>query len=152
MNTDDSQKAEFCRLLNAYQAANEHDDVQAMELLVAQMFSIASEEAARNPTERLRLMQEAHEHEDAARWEQAEAVHRRILVLAEVEGNEGKIFKAHDDLRSLFAIRGMADEALQEAQAALEAARKTDMVTLLLVALRGLSQCHSRGSRPGCAC
>ncbi len=88
------------------------------------------------------MVQEAHEHEDAARWEQAEAAHRRALALAQAEGNEATIFKAHDDLRSLYAICGMADKALQEAQAALEAARKTDMAPLLLTALGGLFQCH----------
>jgi tetratricopeptide (TPR) repeat protein len=64
------------------------------------------------------------------------------LALAQAEGNEAMIFKAHDDLRSLYAICGTADKALQEAQAALEAARKTDMAPLLLMALAGLFQCH----------
>ena len=142
MSTDDSQKGEFERLLKAFHSAQERGDFEQAESIGVQCLVFASEEAERNPTESLRLVQEAHEHEDAARWEQAEAAHRRALALAQAEGNEAMIFKAHDDLRSLYAICGTADKALQEARAVLEAARKTDMAPLLLMALGGLFQCH----------
>ena len=102
----------------------------------------ASEEAARNPSEDLRLILEAREHEDTARWERAEAAHRQAVVLAEIDGNEDKILKAHDDLSSLFANRGMADKALQEAQVALAVARKTKITPTLAMALGGLFNCH----------
>ena len=139
---DDSQKDQFERLLQAFHAAHERGDFAQAESIGVQCLAFAAEEAARNPSERLRLVKEPHEHEDAARWEQAEAAHRRALALAEAEDHEAMIFKAHDDLRRLFAIRGAADKALQEAQAALEAARKTNIAPLLLVALAGLFDCH----------
>jgi tetratricopeptide (TPR) repeat protein len=139
---DDSQKDQFERLLKAFHEAQARGDFAQAESIGVQCLVFAAEEAARNPNESLRLVQEAHEHEDAARWEQAEAAHRRALALAEAEGNEGMIFKAHDDLRSLFAIRGMADKALQEAQAALAAARKAKIAPMLAMAFGGLFQCH----------
>ena len=142
MNMDDNQKGEFEGLLKAFHEAQERGDFEQAESIGVECLVLATEEAERNPSESLRLVQEAREHEDAARWEQAEAAHRRALALAQAEGNEAMIFKAHDDLRSLYAICGMADKALQEAQAALEAARKTDMAPLLLMALGGLFQCH----------
>ena len=142
MSTDDSQNDKFEQLLKAFHAAQESGDFEQAESIGAQCLVFAMEKAERNPSESLSLVQEAHEHEDAARWEQAEAAHRRVLALAEAEGNEAKIFKAHNHLRSLFAMRGAADKALQEAQAALEAARKTDMEVLLVAALGGLFQCH----------
>ena len=142
MSIDDSQKCEFGRLLQAFRTAQERGDFEQAESIGMQCLVFASEEAERNPNESLRLVQEAHEHEDAARWEQAEAAHRRALALAQAEGNEAMIFKAHDDLRSLYAICGAADKALQEAQAALQAARKSDMAPLLVMALGGLFQCH----------
>jgi tetratricopeptide (TPR) repeat protein len=64
------------------------------------------------------------------------------LALAEAEDSQAAIFKAHSDLSSFYVIRGMADSALQEAQAALGAARKSDLPPLLLTALEGLFRCH----------
>lgn len=69
---------------------------------------------ARNPSEELRLRLEAAEHANAARWDQAEAAHRRALALAETEGHHGKMFKAHSDLGSLHQILGMRDAAVKE--------------------------------------
>ena len=87
MSTDDSQKDEFDRLLQAFHAAQERGDFEQAESIGVQCLVFASEEAERNPSESLRLVQEAHEHENAARWEQAEAAHRRALALAQAEGN-----------------------------------------------------------------
>jgi tetratricopeptide (TPR) repeat protein len=142
MSTEDSRKGEFERLVKAFHSAQERGDSEQAEAIGVQCLAFASEEAEKNPSESLRLVQEADEHEDAARWEQAEGAHRRALALAQAEGNEAMIFKAHDDLRSLYAICGTADKALQEAQAALAAARKTDLAPVLAMALGGLFQCH----------
>jgi len=144
MRTDDNQKWEFEQLLKAFHAAQERGNFEQSESVAIQCLAFAAEEAGRNRSESMRLAQEAHEHENAARWEQAEAAHRQALALAEAEGNEAMVFKSRDGLRSLFVIRGTADKALQEAQAALAAARKTDMAPLLLTALGGLCQCHMR--------
>jgi tetratricopeptide (TPR) repeat protein len=142
MSADADPKDIFCRLLNAWHAANERGDVQAAQSLAFQLLSIASIEQARNPSEDLRLRREACEHADAARWEQAEAAYRRALALSHNESNHPMIYKAHSDLSHLYEIRGMPDRALQEARAAAEAARKSEIAVLLSTALRDLTLCH----------
>jgi tetratricopeptide (TPR) repeat protein len=88
------------------------------------------------------VVQEAIEHEDAARWEQAEAARRRVLALAEIEGNQAMIYKAHSDLSNLYTLRALTDRALEEAVAGVEAARKSDITALLATALGELSRCY----------
>lgn len=138
MSTDANPNAEFIRLLKEHRAANERGDVQAMEKLSIQLMAIAADEAVKNPSKELLLCQEATEHANAARWEQAEAVYRRMLALAEAEGHQAKIFKARNDIAGLQLIRGMTDAAIQEAQAALEAARKSKVSIVVPVALGDL--------------
>jgi len=139
---DENQKPEFIRLLQAFQEAREHDDVKAAESLAVQCLAFVAEEAARNPSDRLRLIEEAIEHEKVAGWEQAEAVRRRVLALAETEANPVMIYKAHTDLCNLYTIRGLTNPALQEARAAADAARKSDITMLLGTALGELSRCY----------
>jgi len=133
--------SEFRRLLEAFQEARERDDVKAAELIAAQCLVFAARKQALNPSERLRLVKEAIEHEDAARWEQAEATRRGVLALAETEGNQAIICKDHMDLCNLFTLSGLPDRAIQEARAAVEAARKSDITVLLATALGDLSRC-----------
>jgi tetratricopeptide (TPR) repeat protein len=142
MDMDDSQKNEFSRLLQAFHEAQERGDFKQTEAIGLQCLAFASEEAARNPSESLRLIEEADEHENAARWEQAEAAHRRALALAEMEADAAMIFKAHENLGHLHALLGNADNALREAQAAVEAARNTGMSPILARALRSVFRCH----------
>ena len=79
------------------------------------------------PSAHLRLKMEAHAHENAARWEEAEKCHRRALALAEAVGAPMTIYKDHSDLSALYALRGMQDRALEEARLALEAARRDSL-------------------------
>ena len=68
MSMDESQMGEFNRLLTAFHAAQECGDVKEAESIAAQCLLFATEEAERNPSESLRLVEEASQHEDAARW------------------------------------------------------------------------------------
>jgi tetratricopeptide (TPR) repeat protein len=142
MSADENQMAEFTRLLEAFHEAQERGDVKAAELIAVQCLLHVGEEQKKNPSEDLRLLGEAIEHENAGRWAQAEVAYRQILALAETEGNPGCIYMAHSDLSSLYSIQGMTDRALKEAKTAVEAARKTDMESLLLTALGNLARCH----------
>ncbi len=137
----EDQRDELENLLAAYQQAQEYGDVQKAESIAIQCLLFTQEAAEKEPNEHLRLLAEASEHENAARWEEAESAYRSALALAEVEGNPGRVFTAHDDLRALFAMRGMPDKALTEARAAVEAARKV-MKPVLAMALRGLCRCY----------
>jgi len=86
------------RLLKAFHGAQERGDFEEAEAVGVQCLALAAEQAEKNPSESLRLTQEAHAHEDAARWEQAKAAHRRVLVLAQAEGNQAAIFKAKGEI------------------------------------------------------
>jgi tetratricopeptide (TPR) repeat protein len=141
MSPAENQTPEFHRLLKSFQEARDRDDVKAAESLAVQCLAFVAQKQALNPSESHRLVQEAIEHEDAARWEQAEAARRRVLALAETEGIQAIICKAHMDLSNLFTLCGLTDRALQEAGAAVEAARKSELVTLLVTALADLSRC-----------
>lgn len=142
MNADEN--AEFGRLLQAFQAARDRGDIKAAESIAAECLSFAADEQEKNPSENLRLLGEAREHENAARWEQAEIAHRQVLALAIAEADHVGTYKAHSDLGSMYTIRGITDRALLEAQSGVEAARKTNIETLLFVALGELSQCQLR--------
>ncbi len=142
MAKDNNQMGEFERLLQAYKEAQESDDIKLSETIILQLFAIAQEEAERNPTKRGRLIEEAQEHEEAARWEQAEAAYFQALALAETEGIAGMISKSHYDLGRLYEILGKTDNALQQAGAALKSARKANMEPLVLMALTIIFRCH----------
>jgi tetratricopeptide (TPR) repeat protein len=146
---DTHQQSEFVRLLQAFQEAQASGDIPAAESLGAQCLAFAAEDAARHPTEALRLMGEADEYESTANWEHAEATRRCVLALAENEGHQAKISKAHGDLGNLFELLGRSDQALREFQAAVAAARKFDLALLLQTALGQLARCYlSRGDAP----
>jgi len=149
MSMDANQQSEFVRLLQAYHEAQASGDMPAAESLGAQCLAFAAEDAARHPTEALRLMGEADDYESTANWEPAEATRRCVLALAENEGNQATISKAHGDLGSLFELLGQSDRALREFQAAVAAARNFDLALLLQTALGQLARCYlSRGDAP----
>lgn len=135
---------EFNHLLADFHEAQERGEVKTAEAIAVQCLSLAAMEQAMNPSECLRLVEEAGEHENAARWEQAEVTRRRILALAEAEGNSAMISKAHSDLGRLYTICERSNDAFAEAQAATTAANKSDIASLQLVALVDLAQCYLR--------
>lgn len=126
---------EFQRLLEAFEKAAEDNDAEEMEALGIQGLLMAAEWAEGQEDEGLRLQQEAHEHAEAADWAQAEACCRRVLELAESEGNPMSRYKAHSDLSSLYDLVGQTDRAWAEAQSALEAARQSEIGPLIVPAL-----------------
>ena len=101
---------------------------------------MVSQEAEEKPTESLRLIMEAHEHENADQWDQAEVTYRKALALAVAEGNSAMVYKRHDDLSNLYTMRNMPDRALEEALSALQAARQSPLV--LAMALDGAARCY----------
>lgn len=130
----------FEELFEAYRDAVEQGDVEAQESIGAECLMLASEHAEICESENLRLTLEAREHEEAARWPEAEAAHRRALALAETENDDWAAYKAHADLSALYDLLGQGAKALEEAQAAVEAARKVDLNILLSMALNLLAR------------
>jgi tetratricopeptide (TPR) repeat protein len=135
MSEPKKPSAEFIASLETYQAAAASSDVAAMESAAIQVMAQVCEQAAKEPSENLRLVLEAHEHEAAGDWLKAEAAFRQALDLARKEGNAGIIFMGHSNLGGLFNLLGHAERALEEATAATEAARRADMPVLLARAL-----------------
>lgn len=122
-------------LLLAYRDATQRGDIPAAESLGLEFLVLASERAAKEPSDDLRLNAEAHCHEEYADWPKAEAAYRQALELAVAQKNHGLEFKAHDDLSSLYGLLGDSRRALEETQAALQAARRTGIGPLLTMAL-----------------
>lgn len=139
---DEDQRDAFDGRLTAFHQAHVCGDVQEAESIALQCLSLATDESEEEQHEHLRLVDEAREHVNAGRWEQAETAHRDVLALAEVAGNLAMVYKAHDDLRAFYAMRGMPDKALIEACTAVEVARKVDMIPVIGMALEGLSRCY----------
>ncbi|MCL5742899.1 MAG: hypothetical protein M1541_03075 [Acidobacteria bacterium] len=141
---DESTTRELEKLVEDFRAAQERGDFTRAEGAAIQSLMAVAAEAQRNPSERLQRVLEAHEHAAAARWDQAEAAYRQALAAAEAEGKEALICESHRQLCGFYATQGQAGRALEEAQAALAAARKSGLSALLLMALEGLFGCQLR--------
>lgn len=141
---DESTTRELEKLVQDFRAAQERGDFQLAEGVAIQSLMLAAADAQRNPSERLQGVLEAHEHAAAARWDQAEAAYRQALAAAEAEGKEALICESHRQLCGFYATQGQVDRALEEAQAAWAAARKSDLPALRLMALEALFRCQLR--------
>jgi tetratricopeptide (TPR) repeat protein len=126
----DEARSRFVALLQARQKAALRGDVAEEERIGRECLSLAGEEAYEAPGPDLSLRLEAVAHEENADWSQAEAAYMKALELARSEGNDMAEFKAHSDLASLFGLQDRKGQALEQAQAALEAARRADAVAL----------------------
>lgn len=129
----------FEELLQAYHDAMQRGDIEKAEAIGVECLVLASERAATEPSKDLQLKAEAHGYEAVADWQQAESAYRRALELAVTEKSDWAEFKAHHDLSSLHHLVGQEVDALSEAQAAVQAARRTGMVALLTMALESLT-------------
>ena len=96
-------------------------------------FAVA--ESERNPTLEFESAKEACECEARGDWIGAEAAYRKRQALQEATVNFGLIWKAHRDLSQLFLLIGDLDQADQVGKMATEAARRTDLFPLKVMAL-----------------
>ena len=78
---------------------------------------------------------EARRREEAGQWHEAEAAYRQALAVAVAEGNAFSEFKAHYDLSELQSFLGHRQQAQEEARLATDAARRSGLVPLLIMAL-----------------
>jgi tetratricopeptide (TPR) repeat protein len=139
---ENRQQQEFERLMKEFQAAQERNDADQIESLTARCLELAAEFHEQNPSEHLRLCEQASEHETAARWDEAESCYRQALAIAETEGEPALICKGHQDLSNLFVMRGMAESALKEAEAAVAAMKEGEMHPLRAAAFGQLFHCQ----------
>lgn len=135
-------QAEFLRVLESLHEAQERDDIEEVESLGMRLLLLAAE-APPPQSESMRLNGEAHEHEAAGRWDEAEVSYRAAIAAAQAENNPTMQFKYQDNLSRLHIMRGNLQEALRESQAALSAARESEISPLIILALEDLGRCYS---------
>lgn len=128
-------------LLQAYQDALQKGDAAAVEAAALRFFVYACEQTGKQPDEKLLLTEAAHQHENLGQWKQAEDAYRQALALAKAQQDPMQIYKVESDLSSLFRFLGQKEQALESAQRALEAARRSRMKPLIGMALEGVTIC-----------
>jgi hypothetical protein len=101
----------------------------------------AADEAEKNPTPDLLLMQTADECEARGDWVGAEKARQEVLVLQERSGNLGLIAKAHLDLSGFWSLLGKSDAARTAALAATAAARRAELDVLISMTLGNEAEC-----------
>lgn len=148
-NTLSADDAEGLRLLQAYQNTmhsfrdgRHGEDLHAVELSADAFLAYACAQAAQMPSQDLLWKQEAHEHEAAGRWPEAEAAYLRCLALAQTQNETMMEYKAHSDLSGLYRFLARPDQATRSAEAAAHAARRSGSETLLTMALEGVARCY----------
>jgi len=141
---------EFADAIKSWADATSTGDSKAAQQAALEVFSLASEEALRNPTPDFLLKQEADNLESQGKWSEAEAVRKKVLELSERSGNFGLLAKAQMDLCALLRLVGRARDASHWASAAITSARRTEMVPLVVMALVHEVSCAlDRGDTPG---
>jgi hypothetical protein len=122
------------RLLGAYTDALEAGRMEDAEAAIMQFLALAAQ-TPDEPTPESLLLDEAQHCEATADWASAEAAYRRMLARAQAENHDHTQFRAHDQLAMLHGLLGRHGAALEEARAAVAAARRADLPTLLFMAL-----------------
>ena len=134
--TSDDGKA----LLKAHQIALENDDAEGAQESTLRFIALAVEQGQNDPSPDLLLKLEARRREEAGEWHEAESAYRQALTLAVTEGKAFSEFKAHYDLSALQNFLGHRQQAQEEARLATNAARRSGLVPLLIMAL----ECQAR--------
>lgn len=139
--TPDADRLE--RLMGAYKDALEAGRMEDAEAAVMEFLALAAQ-APDEPTPESLLLDEAKRCEATADWAGAEAAYRRMLARAQSENHDHTQFRAHDQLAMLNGLLGRHGAALEEARAAVAAARRADLPTLLFMALDTQAFCALR--------
>jgi hypothetical protein len=128
---------EFERLMGTYTEALEAGRTEDAEAALMEFFALVAQHTPDEPSPELELLDEAARCEGAADWGGAEATYRKLLALAEKEDNAAMQYRAHESLARLNGLLGQHGAALDEARAAVAAARRADLAPLLCMALDG---------------
>jgi tetratricopeptide (TPR) repeat protein len=126
---------EFEKAIQSYADAVTTERPEDAQTAAMQALLLAAEESLKNPTPSILLKHKAGACEEKGDWVGAEAAYREVLALEESLGNAAAISHAHMELSRLLRWLGRSDEAWQSARHATAAARRTDMFTVLVMAL-----------------
>src|ERR1041384_1634036 len=132
---DPALEAEFTKALAAWTQATAAGQAEQAEAAALQMFRRAAEEAERNPSPELLLMEQARACQERGDWGVAESIHRKLLAMAEISDEAprpkyGHIFKIQLDLCNLFLLQSEYPKARESAAAAVAAAPPADLPPL----------------------
>ena len=132
---------EFEELLRKSQEAAAAGNGKAVGELAIAMLARATQWALTHPSPEDAIYERARDCEAGGDWTEAESARKSILALALQHPTTGYACKAHWELANHYATRGRIDEALAHAQAGLDSARKSDIPTLVHMALE--RQCRT---------
>ena len=132
---------EFENLLRkTHEAAAAGNGKDVTELAIA-MLARATQWAMAHPSPEDPIYERARDCEARGDWNEAESSRNVILALALQHPTPGYACKAHWELANHYSARGLTDQALAHSQAALDHARKSDISTLVHMALE--RQCRT---------
>lgn len=135
---------QFIRSLEEVQKASAANNLEQTEAAVFQMFSIVEAEARKNPSPNAGLLEELQALEAQGDWAGVEQCRLKGLARAQESGNQMAVFKAQDDLNQHYRFLNEFEKAEFCAQAALEAADKSEMSPLTTRALQAVAFHASR--------
>jgi tetratricopeptide (TPR) repeat protein len=122
------------RIVEYTRAVNEGRGKE-VEGMLLEMLMAAGAEAMANPSPDLVWKMIAGECEELGNWAAAEDALKKSLELAKEHSNPAFALKPHLDLAGLYEMLDRKEEALRHVEAALELARKSEIESLLRMAL-----------------
>jgi tetratricopeptide (TPR) repeat protein len=154
LQSESAEDADFSKqfqtAIKSYAEAVETGRPEEADQAALSAFMLASMEAMNHPTPSLELAAKAQDCEAAGDWAGAETAHRARLRLEEQTGNDGLITKPNLDLSRLFRLIGNLEDARTFALAAASFARRTNIPSLVAMALENEAGCAlERGDAEG---
>jgi len=138
----------FQGVIESYASAiNAEDQEKADQAAMSALMLVAMEEIE-HPSPYGQLSEKASEHLMAGNWQAAEDAYRELIAMEEKIGKPGLTTKPLMDLSKLFYLRGRLDDAWAFAQAATESARRSEISTLLAMALDHQATCSLARGKP----
>ena len=133
--SNDRTDAEFNGLLEKAQEAAAARDGKAVEEAAMAMLARATEMAMENPSPSQAVYERAEALEENGEWAEAELARKEILELALKETQPGFAAKAHWELAIHYTARGLFEAACAQSGLAVECARRSEIPTLVHIAL-----------------
>jgi hypothetical protein len=132
--TTSTPQPDLERLMGAYTDALEAGRMHDAEAAIMRFLALLAQ-TPDEPTPESLLLDQAQCFEATADWAGAEAAYRRMLAPAQAQNHDYSQFRTHEQLAMLLGLLGRHGAALEEARAAVAAARRAELPTMLFLAL-----------------
>jgi tetratricopeptide (TPR) repeat protein len=146
--SDEAFMEKFQGVIGTYANAINADDPEKADQAAMEALMMAAVEAMEHPTPYLQLAEKASEQLAAGNWEAAETTYRELIAMEDQIGKPGLTTKPFMDLAKLFCLRGRLEDACVCAREATESARRSEISTLLAMALDQQVACSLARGRP----